>query len=102
MTIKCICIVSRSLANEITLAPLAASLCLFMFPASLWLYIFISTATGEKSGGRRAEIVCASAGDLKTAGGIQEFTKDDNFQQSVQLPTFTEEQLEVSKSEVVR
>lgn len=46
--------------------------------------------------------MCASAGDLKTAGGIQEFTKDDNFQQSVQLPTFTEEQLEVSKSEVVR
>lgn len=75
---------SRSLANEITLTALAASLCSFIFPVSLWLYIFISEeTTGEKLGRGRVEIVCASAGDLKTAGSIQEFTKDDNFQQSV-------------------
>lgn len=44
--------------------------------------------------------MCAPAEDRKTAVGVQELTKDDDFRQSIELPTFTGEPLEVSRSEV--
>lgn len=54
----------------------------------------------DKNKGKQ-NFLSAPAADWKAAVGVQELTEDDNFRQSLGLPTFTGEQLGVSRSEII-